>query len=50
MLNLKALMVGFGFLLVVIIFLTHKIKTRSANKKRIEEIKRRRKKKIKKRS
>jgi heme exporter protein D len=42
MLNLKALMVGFGFLLAIIIFLVHKIKARSAHKKKIAETKNRR--------
>ena len=43
MLNLKALMVGFGFLLAIIIFLVHKIRARSAHKKKIAEMKNRRK-------
>jgi hypothetical protein len=47
MINLKALMAGFGFLIAIIIFLIHKIRTRSAHKKKISERKKRRKKKMK---
>jgi len=43
MINLKALMVGFGFVLAIIIFTVHKIRARSAHKKKIIEMKNRRK-------
>jgi len=45
MFNLKDLMVGFGFILAIIIFLVHKIRARSAHKKKIQEMKNRRKRK-----
>jgi hypothetical protein len=45
MINLKDLTVGFGFIIAVIIFLVHKIKVRSAHKKKILERKNRRKRK-----
>ena len=43
MINLKALMVGFGFVLAIILFIAHKIRARSAHKKKIAEMKNRRK-------
>ena len=43
MLNLKDLMVGFGFILAIIIFLVHKIRARAAHKKKIRDMKNRRK-------
>jgi len=43
MINLKALMVGFGFVLAIIIFIIHKIRARSAHKKKIAAMKNRRK-------
>lgn len=43
MLNLKALMVGFGFILAILIFLIHKIRG-SIHKKKMAEMKNRRKK------
>jgi len=49
MLNLKALLVGFGFLLAIIIYIMHKIRVISANKERAAKIKNRKKKKINKR-
>ena len=45
MLNLKDIMVGFGFILAIIIFLVHKIRVRAAHKKKIMDIKNRRKRK-----
>jgi hypothetical protein len=48
MLNLKALMVGFGFILAILIFLIHKIRVRSIHKKKMAEMKNRRKKGIRK--
>ena len=45
MINLKALMVGFGFVLAIIIFIIHKIRAKSAHKKKIAEMKNRKKKK-----
>jgi len=35
MINLKDLMVGFGFVLAIIIFIVHKIRARSAHKKKL---------------
>jgi len=46
MINLKTLLVGFGFLLAVIVYLLHKRRITSANKERTEKIKKRKKKKI----
>lgn len=43
MINLKDLMVGFGFVLIVLIFIIQKIRIRSAHKKKIIEIKEKRK-------
>jgi hypothetical protein len=43
MINLKALTVGFGFIIAIIIFLVHKIRVRSEHKKKILERKNRRK-------
>ncbi len=48
MINLKALTVGLGFILVVLIFLIHKIRERSLHKKKIIEMKNRRKRRGKK--
>ncbi len=45
MINLKALTVGFGFVLAIIIFIIHKIRERFAHKKKIIEMKNRTKKK-----
>ena len=50
MINLKAFTVGFGFILAVIIFLIHKIRERSAHKKKIIEMKNRRKRRGKKKN
>ena len=50
MINLKSLLVGFGFLLALLIYIMHKIRIRSANKERAAKIKNRKKKKINKRS
>jgi hypothetical protein len=47
MINLKAFIVGLGFLLAILIFVVHKLRLRAAHKKRIAEIKNRRKKKKK---
>lgn len=44
MLNLKALMVGFGFIIAILIFLIHKIRVRYIHKKKMAEMKKRRKK------
>jgi hypothetical protein len=44
MLNLKALMVGLGFILAILILLIHKIRARSVHKKKMAEMKNRRKK------
>jgi len=43
MINLKDLMVGFGFILAIIIFIVHKIRARSAHRKKIIAMKNRRK-------
>jgi hypothetical protein len=45
MLNLKDLMVGFGFILAILIFLVNRIKARTAHKKKIIEMKNHRKRK-----
>jgi hypothetical protein len=50
MINLKALTVGFGFILVLLIFSIHKIRERSAHKKKIIEMKNRRKRRGKKKN
>jgi hypothetical protein len=44
MINLKALMVGFGFVLAILVFVLHRIRERSARKKKIVQMKNRRKK------
>ncbi len=49
MVDLKAFTVGLGFILAVIIYSVHRIKLRSEHKKKIAEIKNRRKKNKKKR-
>lgn len=46
MINLKTLLVGFGFLLAVVVYMIHKHRIRSTNKERTEKIKKRKKKKI----
>jgi cbb3-type cytochrome oxidase subunit 3 len=46
MINLKTLLVGFGFLLAVVVYMLHKQRIKSANKERTEKIKNRKKKKI----
>jgi hypothetical protein len=46
MINLKTLFVGFGFCLAVLVYIIHKFRIKSANKKRTEKIKKRKKKKI----
>lgn len=46
MINLKTLLVGFGFLLAVVVYMIHKLRIRSTNKERTEKIKKRKKKKI----
>jgi hypothetical protein len=45
MINLKALMIGFGFVLAILIFVLHKIRERSARKEKMVQMKNRRKKK-----
>ena len=50
MINLKAFTVGFGFILAVIIFSIHKIRERSAHKKKLIEMKNRRKRRGKKKN
>ncbi len=50
MINLKAFTVGFGFILAVIIFSIHKLRARSTNKKKIIEMKNRRKRRGKKKN
>ncbi len=46
MINLKTILVGFGFFLAVLVYLIHKFRIKSYNKKRTEKIKKRKKKKI----
>lgn len=46
MINLKTILVGFGFFLAVLVYLIHKFRIKSTNKKRTEKIKKRKKKKI----
>jgi uncharacterized membrane protein YciS (DUF1049 family) len=46
MINLKTILVGFGFFLAVLVYVIHKYRIKSANKKRTEKIKKRKKKKI----
>jgi uncharacterized membrane protein YciS (DUF1049 family) len=46
MINLKTMLVGFGFFLAVLVYAIHKFRIKSTNKKRTEKIKKRKKKKI----
>lgn len=46
MINLKTLLVGFGFGLAVIVYLIHRQRIRSVHREKTEKIKKRKKKKI----